>query len=408
MRILIYSTYFPPVQVGNGKYAGEMASWLSARGHEIRVVTAPPFYPAWKVMDGYSGAHYRRERWQGIQLWRCPIWVPRRQTGLKRILHLLSYTLSSTPVMLRQVFWKPDVVFLMTPPIFCALPAILTARMAAARSWLHLQDFEVDVAFETGLLHRPALRRAAVWIERQLMRGFDRVSTISRNMLSRLAAKGVADENCVLFPNWVDSEEIRPLAGRNTFRDKLGLADEVTVALYSGSMGEKQGLETVLDAARSLTGEPSLRFVMCGEGATRKRLIEEYRDLKNVIWLPLQPVEVLNDLLNLADIHLLPQRVDVADLVMPSKLTGMLASGRPVVATAMRGTQVDEVVKRCGIVVPPGDAQALGAAILRLAKENDERLRLGDAARNYAVNHISATSILSEFERTLISCTAEQ
>jgi colanic acid biosynthesis glycosyl transferase WcaI len=404
MRILICSIYFPPVQIGGAKYNGEMAAWLAHRGHEVRVVTAPPFYPSWRVTDGYAGTRYQREQWQGMTLWRCPIWVPRQATGAKRILHLLSFTLSSTPVMLRQAFWKPDVVWLMVPSLFCAPVAWLVGRLSGARTWLHVQDFEVDTAFEIGMLRRPALRRFAFWLERIVMRRFDRISTISRNMFVRLCDKGVAQKRCVLFPNWVDVTTIHPMSGRNSFRDELGIPDDVTVTLYSGNMGAKQGLETVLDAARLLISDESVCFVLCGDGAARERLVQEYCDLSNVIWLPLQPVGRLNELLNLADMHLLPQRADVADLVMPSKLTGMLASGRPVIATAIAGTQVHDVVSKCGVVVPPGDAQALAAAIQSLSEDRAEMRQLGEAARKYAVDNIDSARILLEFERALISC----
>lgn len=403
MRILVYSIYFSPTQIGGAKYNGEMAAWLAQRGHEVRVVTAPPFYPAWRVTDGYAGGRYQCERWQGMMLWRCPIWVPRQATGVKRILHLLSFALSSAPALLWQAFWKPDVVWLMVPSHFCAPATLLLARLSGARTWMHVQDFEVDAAFETGLLRLPALRHFALWLERQLMRGFDRVSTISQNMFARLCDKGVAESRCILFPNWVDVSVIRPLDGRNPFRDELGISDDVDVALYSGGMGEKQGLETVLDAARFLKDDESVRFVLCGEGSARKQLEREYGDLSNVTWLPLQPAERLNDLLNLASIHLLPQRADVADLVMPSKLTGMLASGRPVIATAVAGTQIHEVVSQCGAVVPPADAQALALAIQKLTKDRDKMRQQGEAARKYALDHMDSTRILTEFELALES-----
>ncbi len=407
MRILIYSIYFPPTQIGAAKYNGEMAVWLAQRGHEVSVVTAPPHYPDWQVTEGYAGGRYQREQWQGVKIWRCPIWVPRQPTGIKRILHLLSFALSSAPVVLRQAFWKPDIVWVMAPSLFCAPVAWLTGWLSGARTWLHVQDFEVDAAFEMGMLRRPALRRFALWLERILMRRFDRVSTISRNMAGRLINKGVVEKRCIVFPNWVDLKAIRPLHGSNSFKSELSISDEITVALYSGNMSEKQGLETVLDAARFLKSDESLCFVLCGDGSARKRLLQEYGDLSNVIWLPLQPVARLNDLLNLADFHLLPQRADVADLMMPSKLTGMLASGRPVIATAVAGTQVHEVVSQCGVVVPPGDAQALALAIQRLTSDPAARHSLGEAARNYAVDKIDSARILLEFERALASCHGE-
>ena len=119
--------------------------------------------------------------------------------------------------------------------------------------------------------------------------------------------------------------------------------------------------------------------------------------------LPVQPIEVFNDLMNCADIHLLPQRADAADLVMPSKLTGMLATGRPIVACAGRNTQIAKVVSHRGIVVPPGQAERFFQAILLLAEDSDLRKRLGDQAREYAVKYLGKRAILEQFVRDL-SC----
>ena len=110
MKILLYGINFSPELIGIGKYTGEMAAWLAARGHEVRVVTAPPYYPAWAVSPGYSGRAWRTERWQGVTVLRCPLWVPRKPSGLKRLLHLASFAASSLPVLLAQALWRPQVV----------------------------------------------------------------------------------------------------------------------------------------------------------------------------------------------------------------------------------------------------------------------------------------------------------
>jgi colanic acid biosynthesis glycosyl transferase WcaI len=407
MRILVYGAHFPPEPIGIGKFTGEMTAWLVKQGHEVRVVAAQPSYPGWRVVSGYAGGRYLRRQWEGATVWHCPVWIPRRPTGIKRVLHYLSVALSSAPIVLRQISWKPHIVLVVVPPLFCSPVALLAARLSGARSWLHVQDFEVSAAFETGLLRLPALRKIASWVERNLMRRFDRVSTISTKMLEGLCARGVVDERTIFFPNWVDTGAIYPLPGDNSLREELGISARTVVALYSGNMAGKQGLETLLEAARLLEGDDSLRFVMCGDGAAREKLHREYGSLSNVIWLPLQPAERLNELLNLADIHLLIQLAGMVDLVMPSKLTGMLASGRPVVATAKAGSQIAEVVAQCGIAVPPGDANALATAIRALGADPEQRQRLGKAGRDYAVRTIDLSSVLGEFERALISCWKE-
>ena len=144
-------------------------------------------------------------------------------------------------------------------------------------------------------------------------------------------------------------------------------------------------------------------FVIGGAGSARERLMAMASDLSNIRWIPLQPLERLNDLLNLADVHLLPQRADAADLVMPSKLTGMLASGRPVIATAEPETQVGRVVGGCGVLVPPGDGAALARAIVDLAADPARRHALGAAARRYAETNLARDAIMSRFETTALA-----
>jgi colanic acid biosynthesis glycosyl transferase WcaI len=234
------------------------------------------------------------------------------------------------------------------------------------------------------------------------MRRFDRVSTISERMLEQLAEKRVEAPRSFFFPNWVDTETIHPLCYPSSFRTELHIGQNMIVALYAGNMGEKQGLEIVVEVARALSNRHDLQFVLCGDGAARKRLQQLADGLSNVRFLPVQPAERLNDLLNLADIHLLPQRADTADRVMPSKLTGMLASGRPVVATAHPDTQVAQVVEGRGIVTPPGDGVALANAILHLATRPAERARLGQVARAFALAHWGQEGILQRFEEELV------
>ena len=107
-KILIIGINFSPELTGIGKYTGELATSLFENNHEVHVVTAPPYYPYWQVQVGYKSWQYRQEIWQGIKTYRCPLWVPRRPSGWKRLLHLFSFALSSFPVMLSQIFWRPE------------------------------------------------------------------------------------------------------------------------------------------------------------------------------------------------------------------------------------------------------------------------------------------------------------
>ncbi|PSB29495.1 glycosyltransferase WbuB [Chlorogloea sp. CCALA 695] len=406
MRFLIYGINYAPELTGVGKYTGEMTEWLKAQGHEVRVVTAPPYYPAWQIGAGYSARRYCKEFLQGVEVWRCPLWIPRQPSGLKRILHLASFAISSLPLMLWQgLFWRPDVVFVVEPAFFCVIGALLTSLLNGAKTWLHIQDFEIDAGFEMGILPSSKfLRSLSMTIERWLMNRFNRVSTISDRMLNRLKVKGVDMSKCVYFPNWVDTDNIYPLQKTNILRNLLDIPSDTFVALYSGSMVEKQGLDILISAAKLLaTDYPKILFVLCGEGSAKKRLLKLATGMCNIRFLDLQPSERLNALLNLANVHLLPQIPDAADLVMPSKLLGMCASGQPVIGTVHYGTQVAELLKNCGIVVSPGDVTAISNAIVYLATHPDQCHKLGQAARQLTVDRWHKEKVLQQFERKLVA-----
>ncbi len=399
---MIYGLNYSPELTGIGKYSGEMAEWLSQQGHDVRVVTAPPYYPEWQVPADYNQWSYKRTIGRGeIDVWRCPLYVPSKPSGLKRIIHLASFALSSFPIMLRQLFWRADVVIVIEPALFCAPAAWLTARLSGAKCWLHVQDFEVDAAFDLGILSSGWLRSLVLKIEKVLMRCFDRVSTISDQMINRLGSKGVLTDRQVFFPNWVDVDHIFPLKTISKLREQLEIPSSDIVYLYSGNMGEKQGLEIIVEAARRLIDHKNIIFVMCGHGAAYPRLRELAEGLENIHWLPLQPLDKLNDLLNMADVHLLPQKADAADLVMPSKLTGMLASGCPVLATVFEETQIAEVLESSGVIVPPEDTDAFVTAILKLAENAEQRQEFGKNAREYAVKNLGRDAVLSQFEDDL-------
>lgn len=395
MKVLLYSANFAPEPVGIGKYSGEMAAWLAAHGHEVRVVAAPPYYPAWRLATGYAWPPYRREHWRGVDVWRAPLWVPRKPGGTARVLHLASFALASLPLMLRQLPWRPDIVISVAPALLCAPTAWMVARLCGASAWLHVQDFEVDVAFRMGLLKGRRLQALVLGLERQLLRRFDRVSSISQRMVDLLRDKGVPADRLSTLPNWVDIDHIVPLNRKSAYRAELGIADDTKVALFSGTLGSKQGLLLIPEAARLLAHRADLLFVVCGDGVMKAQLQAASAGLPNMLFLALQPFERLGQLLGLADIHLLPQSPDASDLVLPSKLSGMLASGRPVIATCRRDTEIAATLAQCGRVVPADDAPALAAAIQQLADDEPMRRALGAQARRYAERHLSRDAVLA-------------
>lgn len=400
MRILIYGINFAPEPIGIGKYTGELAVFLGNKGHQVRVITAPPYYPMWEIKKGYSKWLPKIENIAEISVFRCPIWVPRKPSGFKRIVHLLSFAFSSFPVILWQWSWKPELLLCIAPTLFCAPSALLLARASRAKVCLHIQDFELDAALNLGLLSSHQILEKFFKIsERWLLSQFDRISTISQRMLEHLIQEGISPRKVLLFPNWVDTDNIFPIINpSSSVRKDFHIPLEKIIVLYSGNMGHKQGLEIVIEAASILEDHDNIHFVLCGEGALRADLENVSKNLTNVQFLPLQPLENLNNLLNIANIHLLPQRMDAEDLVMPSKLSGMLASGKAVIATAKPGSEIAEIVGKVGIVIPPDNSKAMVEAILSLANNPNQMLKLGEKGRTWVIEHWSIKNVLNDFD----------
>ena len=399
-KMLLIGLNYAPDFIGIPKYTTEFCEELVRRGHVVEVVTGPPYYPAWRVPRQYRGV-WRSETSNGVRITRAPIFVPANPTGFSRLLHLLSFSFSALPsALVAAIIRRPDLVMSIAPSLLSAPVALAAARLSGARSWLHIQDFEVDAAFELGMLKGNVARDAALRVERGLLKAFDRVSSISESMRHLLGRKGVRNEAAIEMRNWVDVDAVTMHASSQTnYRAEMQIPADHIVVLYSGNMAGKQGLEVLADLAEHLEVEQAkVTVVLCGQGPLRAALEVGCAKRHNVRFLDLQPSERLPELLATADIHLLPQRAQAADLVLPSKLTGMLASGRPIVAMAEAGTGLATEVEGCGIIVPPGDAKAMAAAVAQLIQNDLLRGQLGAEARLRAESRWRMSAVIDGFE----------
>jgi len=401
VRVLIFSNLYRPEPTGVGPLSGGLADALAQAGHEVHVIAANPSYPEWKLFPGFSPWAWSKRTEASVEVHRVPVFVPARVRGLTRILHYTSFaTAAAFPAARLALAFKPDVVVMVAPTLLAAPLALACAKAAGAASWLHIQDFEVEAGFATGELSTGPIARAALAYERAMLRSFDRVSSISPEMCAKAVAKGVDAARVYELRNWADIEDIVPLDS-SPYRDEFGIATP-HVVLYSGALAAKQGLEIIPETARRLAGRGDVTFVVCGRGPSREMLEKAASELPNLVVADLQPKERLGELLALATVHILPQRRDAADLVLPSKLANMLASGRPVVAGAAAGTGLAREVEGAGVVCEPEDAAAFATAIAGLLDDPDQRRALGRAARERAVSRWSRKQIVDRYISELI------
>lgn len=407
MRILVVGINYAPDLIGVAKYTTELCEALASFGHEVHVVTAPPYYPGWNIPTDYRSLVYRSAKTNDVQITRVPIYVPRIPTGAKRLIHHASFAISSSwPVLSASLRWRPDVIFAVAPSLMSAAIPSWIGRRVGAFTWLHLQDFEIDAAFDLGLLSNKRLRDTMVAIEHRILRSFDCVSTISPRMTGRLAAKGVDRESIRELRNWTDTDQFVEMSTNSLEfrREHLGLDYSHFVCLYSGTISHKQGLELIIDAARSVNGQGSMvRFVICGEGPHKASLKSAAAGLNNVQFLALQEQRRFFELLRATDVHLIPQRAEAADLVLPSKIGAILASGKPSIVMASEGTGLAEEIGKGGLLVSPGDVGQLVAAVTMLAKNPTLCRSLGEEARRLALSRWDKKLILSDLNELLKS-----
>lgn len=401
MKILVYGINYSPELTGIGKYTGEMVEWMARQGHEVRVITAPPYYPEWQVDEHYSSWRYRREE-GAATVWRCPLYVPKQPSTLKRLIHLGSFALSSFFPLMAQRRWKPDRIIGVVPTLFCTPGMRLLGKLSGARTLLHIQDYEVDAMLGLGMAGKGKggkVAKLASAFERSSLHNVDYVSTISRSMMNKAQEKGVAAEKVIFFPNWSEVARFRDVTAVEAaaLREQLGLPEAKKIILYSGNIGEKQGLENVIDAAEKLRDQP-WQFVIVGQGGGKARLqkLAQERSLQNITFLPLQPYEALPALLKMADCHLVVQKRGAADAVLPSKLTNILAVGGNAVITAEAHTELGQLCDTqpgIAVCVEPESVPTLVAGIeraLNMPKENA-------IARDYAERTLEKENVLNQF-----------
>ena len=257
--------------------------------------------------------------------------------------------------------------------------------------------------FGLGMANDGLVGRFARVFENLVLRSFDRVSTISLSMMSKALEKGVCKERLIFFPNWSDTSKFIGVTASEQLRSELGVTAGNKMVLYSGNIGDKQGLEQVIEAAEKLCDKP-YDFVIVGDGAGKEKLktLAASKNLKNVHFAALLPFEQLPFLLASADCHLVIQKRGVADAVLPSKLTNILAVGGNAVITAEVDTELGILCSEyAGIaeLVEPEDVDALIDGIGRALNRDIPNKMAAD----YAQENIDCEKVLRNFEMEIFS-----
>ncbi|MGK7394469.1 MAG: WcaI family glycosyltransferase [Candidatus Cyclobacteriaceae bacterium M3_2C_046] len=412
MKILVYGINYHPELTGIGKYTTEMCEWFADNGHEVEMITAMPYYPEWKINHDYRNKGWYSEKIRNIKVFRSPFYIPKKVNGFSRILHEFSFLLSSSVHWIR-FFFKParDIVISIYPPLPIGFLPVIYKKIKKTPFVFHIQDLQVDAAKELKIIRQKALLNLLEWQEKYFINHADLVTTISEGMKQKIIQKGLKNSEITLFPNWVDTKSLQPMPEmQDSLKEKYGFTPDDKVVLYSGNIGEKQGLDGVLEAARIIQNKQSspIKFLIVGEGATKQKLIQRSKDLKldNIKFGNLVPKQELPFLLNMADLHLILQKKGASDLFMPSKLWNILSCGGLVVVAADKPTNLRKLIdyNEIGLSINAEDPVSLSQTIydhLLIQENSDKILTLKNNAVKFSQKNCDINHIMLDFEQKL-------
>jgi colanic acid biosynthesis glycosyl transferase WcaI len=401
MKIVVLGPHFTPDTAPTGRVLTRIVEELAARGHELHVVAALPWYREHALEPGWGGRLVRRETtdWGTVarvhpfpgrdkrNLWR-------RAAGFAGFSALAGWTGLGAGGWLRRA----DAVLAMSPPLTMGITGRLVAWSHRAPLVFNIQDVFPDAAVETGAITNRRVIAVAGWLERLSYRLADAVTVLSDDLRANVVAK-CPTAQVVTIPNFVDTDAVRPAERMTPYRAELGIGSE-PVLLYAGNVGFSQSLDLLVETARRC---PDLTVVINGDGAGRAELERQAAGVGNIRFAGYVPDSRLSELLATGDIHAVPLRHGLGRVSVPSKVYSILAAGRPVVAAIDEGTEIPKLLEASGggIAVPPDDADRFVEAVRRLAGDHDLAARMGRDGRAWVLGAASPAVVASAYESLL-------
>lgn len=397
MNILFLDAYFQPEQIAFTHLEDDLIQGLVDAGHTIRVVCPTPT----RGVSDETAARYKsikREEMYGGRVLVTRFSAPRE--GKNPLIRALRYFWCNLRTY--QIGKKEkgiDAVFADSTPPTQGWIAGKTAKKLHAPFVYSLQDVFPDSLVTTGLTReRSLLWKIGRKMENAVYQSAGKIIVISEAMKKNLENKGVPGEKLALIPNWIDLEQIRPVAKEeNPLFDEFGVDRSRFIVLYAGNFGAAQGAEIVLDAAERLLTEDGIRFVVFGGGPGFDAAADLARELPNVFIHPLLPQEKVSQVYSMGDAAVITCKKGVGNSGMPSKTWNILACGTPVIASFDQDSDLASILRDCqgGVTAEPENADALAKAILDVyggACPCDP-----DKSRKYAEQHASKSACVEKY-----------
>jgi colanic acid biosynthesis glycosyl transferase WcaI len=387
VKICFFNRSYWPDQAATGQLLTELAEDLVGRyGHDVTVVAGRPVNAAAGDRTAWRGRLVMREAHQGVNIRRANGTQMRQGRFVARAANYVSYFAAA--VVASFGVDRPDVVVSLTDPPIIGLAALLTARRTGARFVYLCEDIFPEVATLVEDFQNRAVNASLDRVNRYLLRHADAIVALGERMRRRLVEEKGADPARVhVIHNWADCDAILPGPKDNAFTRAHGLVDRFVV-MHSGNVGLSQNLEVLIEAADRLRSKERLTIAIVGDGSKRGALeaMVTARGLDNVRFFPYQPKALLHESFAAADAFVVSLKSGLEGFIVPSKVYGILAAGRPYIAATDPSAEPAAIVRAggCGLVAAAGDPAALADAINLLHDDPLATREMGARARRVA------------------------
>ena len=388
MRILFLADNFPPERNAQAARVYERACYWVKWGHAVTVITSAPNFPEGKVFLGYRNRWRQVENIDGIRVVRVKTLITSNAGTTLRILDFLSYMV--TAFLAGLVERQPDLIAASSPQFFAAVGAWALSATRRLPFVLELADLWPESIVAVGAMRKSFALRWLEKLELFLYRRAVRIVTLTTAFKQNLVRRGIPDGKIDVVINGVDLPRYVPRARDAALAGSWGILEGDFVVGYIGTHGMAHGLEGVLSTA-AIIDDPEVCLVFVGAGSERQKLINEARrrTLRNVVFVPAQPKEMMPAFWSLCDVALIHlKNAPTFATVIPSKIFEAMGMGLPILLAAPKG-EASEIVERenVGLWVPSNDPPALANAILLLKNDRSLRSHLAARSRTMAANH---------------------
>jgi glycosyltransferase involved in cell wall biosynthesis len=407
VRIVFFSHYYPPEVNAPASRTAEHCRLWAAAGHEVTVVTSAPNHPKGVAYSGYKNRFFQRESRDGVNVVRVWTFLAANQGFLRRTLNYVSFLLSATLALPRLS--RADVYVSTSPQFFCGLTG-LAARILRRAPWiLEIRDIWPESIVTVGAIRNEFIIRLLEGLERLAYRRADRIISVTDSFVAHIAERCQAGKKIDVIKNGVDLGLFKRGNDGETVKQRFGLGGRIVVA-YVGTHGMAHRLDTMLDAADRLRDDPRIGFLLIGDGAERKRLVERaaHMRLDNLRIVGQLPKADMPAVWAATDVSvILLTKSETFTKVLPSKMFEAMAMECPIVLGVEGEAKQLLEEADAGIAITPESAEELVGAVVRLANDPGLRQRLGRQGLAHVRANFDRTKLAGRYLDLLASVVAE-